>query len=348
MNDTDNSKKTKVSKGSIRLYSAVRWYMLGFALLGGAIGFFAGSSQSPVIGTLLPLLFGLIGGAGGLYLARVDLDESMTRIRLAIIGKAISCFIICTLVFSVYGVSLRTGRSLWSFFSVEIFKPEKHFKLTSSIQSDPKKAIALAMLRARIRALGVSSEEERFILEQAARLAETEEYAPPDAVKSFLRLVTLARRAKEYMSEAFNEKPDSSDMKDLRRSFRRAKTLHDYLSAYESDYKKWAEKIENGEKIPIAFFRHRIQGFQDTIEKLLHGYDGAAPWLSQHENARQSIWELQWALIDEDRNLASPTRLNWGSTTEEMDRFLSIFYGRDTESKTSSMPWKLPQPSYAH
>jgi hypothetical protein len=322
--------------------------MLGFALLGGAVGFFAGSSQSPVIGTLLPLLFGLIGGASGLYLARVDLNESMTRIRLVVIGKSISCFIICTLVFSVYGVSLRTGRSLWSFFSVDILKPEKHFKLPSSIQSDPKKAIGLAMLRTRIRALGVSSEEERFILEQAARLAETEEYASPDAVKSLLRLVTLARRAKVYMSKAVNEKPDSSEMKALGRSFRSSETLHDYLYAYESDYKKWSEMIENGEKIPIAFVRHRIQGFQDTIEKLLHGYDGAAPWLSQHENARQSIWELQWALIDENRNLASPTPLSGGSITEEMDRFLSMFYGRDTESKTSSMPWKLPQPSYAH
>ena len=77
MNNTDNSNKTEVPKGSISLHSAVRWYMLGFALLGGAVGFFAGSSQSPVIGTLLPLLFGLIGGAGDEMQAHASLREQL-------------------------------------------------------------------------------------------------------------------------------------------------------------------------------------------------------------------------------------------------------------------------------
>ena len=43
------------------------WPSVAALVLGLAIGWFAGLSSSPVVGTLLPLLFGLFGGAGGFY-----------------------------------------------------------------------------------------------------------------------------------------------------------------------------------------------------------------------------------------------------------------------------------------
>src|SRR5215469_3287685 len=44
-------------------------YALGLGIIGIAAGFFAGASSTPIVTTLLPLLFALVGGASGLYLA---------------------------------------------------------------------------------------------------------------------------------------------------------------------------------------------------------------------------------------------------------------------------------------
>lgn len=79
MQNQESASKKNIPTDVKSLQHAIRWYMLGFALLGGAVGYFAGSSQSPVIGTILPLLFGLIGGASGLYLAKIDLEDTYTR-----------------------------------------------------------------------------------------------------------------------------------------------------------------------------------------------------------------------------------------------------------------------------
>jgi hypothetical protein len=156
--------------------SARRWYTFGFALLGAAVGYFAGSSQSPVIGTLLPLLFGLVGGAGGLYLARIDFDDAKSCIRLEILGKSLAFFIVCALLGSAYGISLRTQRSVWSFISPSIFLPESESTLPDSVSKDPRRAMRVLLLRARVRALGASLEEERSILNGAIESMQNNSY----------------------------------------------------------------------------------------------------------------------------------------------------------------------------
>jgi len=160
--EKDREKDTVSSTEVPELRSALRWYLSGFSLLGGAVGYFAGSSQSPVIGTLLPLLFGLIGGAGGLYLTRAELDCPKVIFRLRILGKALTLFIIFTLVGSIYGISLRTERNIRDFFSP--IGLGRKSSLDISIEEEPMKAVRLAMLRARIRALGVSLDEEQQII----------------------------------------------------------------------------------------------------------------------------------------------------------------------------------------
>jgi hypothetical protein len=112
--DSTNSRETQ---SPTTLASSLRWYSAGFALLGGAIGYMAGASQTPVVATLLPLLFGLIGGAGGIYLARADLSRHATHVRLIAIGKSLAAFVVLLLIGSVLGTSLRTGVGLRDFFS---------------------------------------------------------------------------------------------------------------------------------------------------------------------------------------------------------------------------------------
>src|SRR5262245_6237407 len=91
---------------------ALIYYGVAFALLGLCVGLFAGLSQSPVIGVLLPLLFGLIGGANGFYLARIDFKDEQERRRLGLLGWMLSIFLIFVLAGSFYGILVRTGGGL--------------------------------------------------------------------------------------------------------------------------------------------------------------------------------------------------------------------------------------------
>jgi len=168
MMDSDQRKEDDSARAHPELRCALRWYLLGFALLGGAVGFFAGSSRSPVIATLLPLLFGMVGGVGGLYIARAPLSKPETAIRLRILGKALTLFIFLTFLGSCYGISLRTGRSLRSFVSASIFMPEPRAVLSTLGSDHPTRLVQLVMLRARVRALGVSLDEEQLILRSVA------------------------------------------------------------------------------------------------------------------------------------------------------------------------------------
>lgn len=338
--EKDREKDTVSSTEVPELRSALRWYLFGFSLLGGAVGYFAGSSQSPVIGTLLPLLFGLIGGAGGLYLTRAELDRPEVMFRLRILGKALTLFIILTLVGSVYGISLRTERSIRDFFSP--IGLGRKSSLGISIKGDPMKTVQLAMLRARIRTLGVSLDEEQQIIEGAVELIEASDFAMTDTASSLNRLEMLAMTAHEVLTKTILEHPCQSGSDLLNRSCRGAEGINDYLRAYAEDCHHCATKIKNGEKIPITFVKNQLDGAQAILKKLLHDGGGAALWLLQYDDPRQRILELQWALIDEREKLGSQEWLEGGSLTEELDRFLTIFYGSGAVKAGESPPGEIP------
>lgn len=187
--NNQNNKNGKLPK------SQVRWYLVGFALLGGVIGYFAGSSQTPVIGILLPLIFGLIGGAGGIYLARVDFSKANTSYRLGLLGNCFTAFVILMVLGSMYGIALRTNSRFSHFLSP--------FKITNS--SDKSiidiegltvlEATELVVLRRRLEALGATGSEQQTILKKAmSGLLET---LDGSSVASLLRkLSALARQTR--------------------------------------------------------------------------------------------------------------------------------------------------------
>jgi len=57
-----SEEKTSDQRGRISV-----WVPIAFALTGLLIGFVTGLSETPVVGTLLPLLFTLIGGGAGFF-----------------------------------------------------------------------------------------------------------------------------------------------------------------------------------------------------------------------------------------------------------------------------------------
>ncbi len=64
----------------------------GMAALGGLLGVLIAWSASPLVATILPLLFAFIGGAGGLSLLKMDLSKSANILKLQTTGNA---FIFC-------------------------------------------------------------------------------------------------------------------------------------------------------------------------------------------------------------------------------------------------------------
>jgi hypothetical protein len=59
--------------------SAQRWFVSGSALIGCATGYLLAFSRSPVVGVALPLIFGLAGSAGSIYIAKADLTSAKDR-----------------------------------------------------------------------------------------------------------------------------------------------------------------------------------------------------------------------------------------------------------------------------
>jgi len=82
---------------------AVIWYVLGCAGTGFLVGYFAGLSESPVVATTMPLLFALLGGSGGLYVARADLRAEETVLRVRLLGISLAAFAFACAIGGSYG-----------------------------------------------------------------------------------------------------------------------------------------------------------------------------------------------------------------------------------------------------
>src|SRR5262245_16960366 len=74
------------SKGSLSV-----WIWVAFGTMGLLIGFVAGLSLTPVVGTILPLLFAAIGGGAGFFLTRKP--ENSREVSISITLMASMCLL---------------------------------------------------------------------------------------------------------------------------------------------------------------------------------------------------------------------------------------------------------------
>jgi hypothetical protein len=132
-----------------------RWFASGMGFIGAAIGFLVAESGSPVVAVALPLIFGLIGGAGGLYVARADISSESGSQRLALIGKSISAFSAALIAVTI--AVILTQRD----YSAGLTK------VSSSSELSALDFLNLAELRARLKILGSSPEEQQDVLARA-------------------------------------------------------------------------------------------------------------------------------------------------------------------------------------
>lgn len=114
-----NASKPEVKSKAMSLAFDGRtcWYLAGLTLVGIAVGYFAGLSESPVVATLIPLFFSLLGGSSGLLLLRATPHDPLSVQRLGISGVALALFAVSCVVASAYAISVRTGAGLNAFYS---------------------------------------------------------------------------------------------------------------------------------------------------------------------------------------------------------------------------------------
>jgi hypothetical protein len=139
---------------------------IGFAVGAGAFGLLLGSwialSASPVITTVLPLIFGIITGAGGAQLFRFDSDTPASRARIALFGISAATFSFCCLLGMLGAVALRAQINNW------LVPQAQHVDIlnldpTSPLHDNPFGAL---LLRARLEAVKASPEEIKAIFKQ--------------------------------------------------------------------------------------------------------------------------------------------------------------------------------------
>jgi hypothetical protein len=140
--------------------------IIAFAVGAGAFGLLLGSwialSASPVITTVLPLIFGVVTGAGGAQLFRFDSDSPAGRSRLSLFGISAATFSFFCLLGMLGAVALRSQINNW------LIPQAQHADILnldppSPLHGNPFGAL---LLRARLEAIKASPEEIKTIFNQ--------------------------------------------------------------------------------------------------------------------------------------------------------------------------------------
>ena len=143
--------------------------------LGALLGVWIAWSQSPVVVTVLPLLFGVIGGAGGYSLLKMDFSKPHNKEKLHLIGLGLGTLCLSCLIFMVAAIISRP-------FLADLIAPDD-VDVTASASP-----FRLVMMRARLQALGATGKEIKFILKP-----------PISRISDSDQIVILAKDADEFV-----------------------------------------------------------------------------------------------------------------------------------------------------
>lgn len=181
-------------------------YIFGMAVLGAGIGYFVTLSRSPVVAVLLPLLFGLIAGAGGFFLTREDLTQETGRERLAMLGICIMVLVGATILTSI-GVFFVRGSTL----TPELSAVPGYKTL------EPREQLALVEMRLLATLLGASDKEKMQLLSTAAEKRPELSPDQPELVASKLNRVrtALLPAAQQLDNEFIDSNEDDEIKKEL-------------------------------------------------------------------------------------------------------------------------------------
>jgi hypothetical protein len=310
----------------------MRRYYLGIAAVGFTMGIFAGLSSSPVVAVLLPLLFGLLGGAGGLYLGIANLADDSTPWRFRAIGTALLALTIPLTIAAMYASVVRTG-SPWSSFLLVRRQASAEMPSLRGMSADA--ALELLLLRRKLDMLGVKPDEQKLVLETASQDLQGTRTRPL-LVAACQQVVAAARKALVQLEPTLEElggDPSQAALEDIARMLR----------GMASEYSYYAQKIADGGWLPVSAIGARLEVDRDRLIAALHNEDATSA-LAKREPLRNALWDVQVLLIEE----AAKTTMGWRADSrlaEALNEFFKSSAGKGSDA--AAAPAQLT-PAFAH
>jgi hypothetical protein len=292
---------------------ALWWYVGGLAVVGLTSGFFAGASHTPIVGTLLPLLFALIGGTSSIYLATADLSTPETAARLRWLGQALGVFGLACLVGSASGIALR----------LHYAQPTRH-ELISLWHGNTQEAIQLAALRTKLQLLGLAPNEQSVVLAAAGlALDDARRPIPPVHVRE------VAAEAAQLQSElkALRDKTAASGghiPED-------AEALVTELDLFRHQTEPW---VDAG--MPRDLYKNSVETVWFHMSHIAMPHDVAtAAWIHQTGFDTKNLYKF-FASLHAEFELRDD--LDWemgGAAADKLDKFLQWMTKSAKPSKDS-------------
>lgn len=169
--------------------------IIAFLAIGAATGYSVGLSNSPVVATALPLLFGLIAGGSGFVLSGSNFEDTRTRSKLLPSLLAIAIFSISYLGAMWHGVTLRQAPQLTKL---------DHSAFPNKLTMD--QTLALLQTRRALASYGATPEEQAGIINAFLDRLEESAIAQIDPIVSCNRLAP----AVDNFLKAIASQPDKT------------------------------------------------------------------------------------------------------------------------------------------
>jgi hypothetical protein len=279
------------------------WYVTGLAVIGLAGGFFAGASRTPIVATLLPLLFAIVGGTSGVYLATADLSAHATLARLQWLGRAFGVFGLGCLLGSAIGISLRLGFA----------HPASENELTTLWHGTTQDALQLAALRWKLQALGASPREQDLFLRTASEAMHDAVVPIPgehvrDVASAALNLSNELRSIVQKATQARQPVPQD------------ANKVIAALDLFYHQTEPWSKSA-----MPRSLYKNAVESVWYWMSHVAMPQDPAlATWARQVGFQTDRLDELYQKLRAE---FELRDDLDWemgGATSERLDKFLQL------------------------
>ncbi|MGH6899687.1 MAG: hypothetical protein ACREJ5_24580 [Geminicoccaceae bacterium] len=307
-------------------------YVIGLGALGAAIGYLIPLSQSPVLGTLLPLIFGLAGGAASIYSMRSDVTSPVARRKLTLLGSSLAAF--CIALIATIAVSIRVR---------DADRPQHAAIDFASIE--PHEALELAALRERLRLLRLDSIEQSTVLANAVNLIRQRDEQMAQAVevkdksaKTF-RQETLAKVATLINELAPNFRlPAGVEAEE--QEVEAIQTLEVLVNALGPALQDYVNRVAKGEELPEDGVSRGLEVLAGVLDTTI-GSGSSAPYdslliLSTNPENLLRLYALRSAIsdfsslsnLDQQANLSLETFM---LQITGQDEFIRLLLGQEQQ-----------------
>ena len=247
------------------------------------------------------MLFALIGGTSGVYLANADLTSAALADKLRWLGLALACFGVACLIGSAAGILLR----------LHYERPYRRNELNTLWHGRAQERLQLAALRTKLRLLGASPDEESAILAEAAgALNDAAQQIPSQHVREISaqarQLQTELKALRDKAAAAKAQVPED------------AQALITQLDLFCHQTEPWADS-----GMPRDLYKNSVETVFFHLSHIAMPHDTAtAAWIHETGFDTRNLYKFFASLHAEFRLRDD---LDWemgGATSDHLDKFL--------------------------